>query len=89
MVAATFKLREEKQTQAVIDTVLIEPDAGHFMVIWRSSLPLRKNMFEVVQVVIGEKPEDRYQGREADEDVFPLTGDMEQEDVQKDMQEGA
>ena len=84
-----MKSGEEKQTQAVIDTVLIEPDAGHFMVIWRSSLPLRKNMFEVVQVVIGEKPEDRYQGREADEDVFPLTGDMEQEDVQKDMQEGA
>jgi len=46
-------------------------------------------MFEVVQVVIGEKPEDRYQGREADEDVFPLTGAMEQENTQKNMQEGA
>jgi hypothetical protein len=69
-----MKNGEEKETQAVIDTVLIEPDKKRFMLTWRSSIPLKKNMFEVVQVVLGPNPEDRYQGRSPEEEVFPLSG---------------
>jgi hypothetical protein len=45
---------EEKE--AVIDTVYIEPELGHYTVIWRASRPLKKSVFEIVQVVVGKKP---------------------------------
>lgn len=69
-----MKNGEEKETQAVIDTVLVEPDRKRFMLTWRSSIPLKKNMFEVVQVIVGPNPEDRYQRRSPEEEVFPLSG---------------
>jgi hypothetical protein len=64
---------EEKETESVIDTIMIEPDEKRFMVTWRTSLPLRRNIFEVEQAVIGEHPEDRYQQREENESLLPLT----------------
>lgn len=42
--------------EAVIDTVLIEPDHNRFMLTWRVSLSLRKNCFELKQVIAGEMP---------------------------------
>jgi len=44
----------ERATQGVIDTVLLEPDAGRLTLLWRCSLPLRKNIFEVPEAVVGE-----------------------------------
>jgi hypothetical protein len=49
-----FKNGEEKETLAANDTIIIESDLGRLMLIWRSSLPLTKNMFEVVEVVVGK-----------------------------------
>jgi hypothetical protein len=63
---------EEKKTQAAIDTVVIEPDHRRFMLTWRASLALKKNMFEVVQVVVGPNPEDKYQGRDPNLPPFPV-----------------
>jgi hypothetical protein len=37
------------------DTILIEPDLGRVMMTWRIARPLRKNMFEVAQVLVGRK----------------------------------
>jgi len=69
---------EEIETKAVVDTVLIEPDERRFMLTWRASLPLRKNMFEVVQVVVGPNPKDRYQRREPGEALFPISEEDEE-----------
>lgn len=44
--------REHKQ--AVVDTILIEPDRNRMMLTWRTRLALKKNMFEVPQIVVGE-----------------------------------
>jgi hypothetical protein len=44
---------EEQQLAPVVDTVLIEPDQGRFMLTWRTSLPLRRNCFELKRVVAG------------------------------------
>lgn len=62
----TFYYRnyEQKETSAVADTLLFEPDLGRFILLWRSSLPLRKNMFEVAQVVAGRMPRGWYRARE-------------------------
>jgi hypothetical protein len=45
---------ERDEMKAVIDTVIIEPDAARLMIIWRTSLPLKQNIFEIVQVVVGQ-----------------------------------
>ncbi len=54
----TFYLKngEEKEVVAVNDTIIIEPDLNRFILLWRTHLPLKKNMFEVEQVVVGRMP---------------------------------
>jgi len=41
------------EMKAAIDTVIIEPDAQRFSLVWRASLPLKRNIFEVRQIVVG------------------------------------
>ena len=41
--------------QGVLDTLLIEPDLGIFTLTWRCSEPLKRNIFEVPQVLVGQK----------------------------------
>jgi hypothetical protein len=54
----TFYLRnhENQRLQAVNDTLIIEPDHKRVVMLWRVALPLKKNMFEVAQVVVGNMP---------------------------------
>jgi len=52
---------EDQQLNPVIDTVLIEPDHSRFTLTWRAPLPLRRNCFEIFQVVIGKKTKKRKQ----------------------------
>jgi len=73
---------EEAEVPAVIDTIVIEPDQRRFMISWRASLPLKKNMFEVIQVVVGPNPEDKYQGRDPEEPPFPMTTEPEVEETE-------
>jgi len=55
---------------ATLDTVLIEPDLQRFCLTWRVARPLRKNMFEIEQVLVGKKGQAWWQQREAP--VFPI-----------------
>lgn len=48
------------------DTILIEPDARRAMVTWRVSRPLRRNLFEIAQVLVGHNGSEWWQRREAD-----------------------
>ena len=57
---------ENRQVEAVIDTILIEPDQNRFMVTWRVSIPLRRNCFELRQVIVGERPLQWYRRRRAE-----------------------
>jgi hypothetical protein len=47
---------EDIIAETLMDTIVIEPDLQRFMLIWRWSLPLRKNCFELKKVIVGEKP---------------------------------
>lgn len=55
-VPVTFFRRkgEPHQTQAVLDTIVIEPDEQTFSLTWRASLALRKNIFEIPEIVVGK-----------------------------------
>ena len=72
-VPVTFFLKsyEEKEVDAVCDTLIIEPDLGRFVMVWRAALPLRKNMFEVAQVVAGRMPRGWYRARKLGKTYYP------------------
>ena len=60
-----LKNGETYKTHGIADTLVLKPDAGHFMVTWRASLPLKKNMFEVIQVLTGEMSRGWWRARES------------------------
>ena len=65
---------ENHETHAVIDTLMIEPDLDRFSITWRSSLPLRRNMFEIEQVLAGEMPRSWHRARELGKTYYPSLG---------------
>lgn len=67
-----LKNGEEERRQAVLDTIILEPDAERFMLVWRAHLPLKRNMFEVEMVVIGHDPEDRHRALTGEDMPLPL-----------------
>ena len=65
------KRLDDVHTKAVADTLVIEPDKGIFSICWRANLPLRKNMFEVVQVLAGKKSRAWWRARELGKTYYP------------------
>ncbi len=47
---------ERENGKLILDTIVLEPDRGRFMLTWRATRPLKKNMFEVAQALVGRKP---------------------------------
>ncbi len=62
---------ENIETSADIDTIVIEPDLHRFTITWRSHIPLRKNMFEIEQILVGEMPKGWYRARELGKTYYP------------------
>jgi hypothetical protein len=58
--------QQDVETLCVCDTFFLEPDLGRFSMTWRASIPLRKNLFELKQVVVGELPRSWYSKRRAE-----------------------
>ncbi|HUB15132.1 MAG TPA: DUF2169 domain-containing protein [Acetobacteraceae bacterium] len=44
------------ESAAVLDTILFEPDAERFGMVWRANLTLRRDIFEVTHAVVGHMP---------------------------------
>jgi hypothetical protein len=61
---------EREDLTAALDTIVIEPDLERVTMSWRVARPLKKNMFEIAQVLVGRKGADWWQRREAV--AFPL-----------------
>ncbi len=72
-VPVTFYLKnyEEVEVSGSADTLIIEPDLQRFLILWRVSLPLRKNLFEVAQTVVGRMPRGWYRAREMGKTYYP------------------
>jgi hypothetical protein len=67
----TNSMYERTKGEAVLDTVLIEPDINRVILLWRSSLPLKKNMHEIRQVVVGEMRNSWYRARDLGKSYHP------------------
>jgi hypothetical protein len=67
-----FRIGGESETvDAVLDTLLLEPDKKHFILAWRASIPLRKNMFEIPEGIVGRMPPSWYRARETGKTWYP------------------
>lgn len=62
---------ERRQMDALLDTILIEPDLGRLMCTWRASVPLARNIFEITQVVVGKMSKAWYRARELGKEYYP------------------
>jgi hypothetical protein len=67
---------EKEEKRAVADTLVIEPSARRFVVCWRASRPLKRNIFEVVQVLVGEMPRAWWRARELGKTYYPSLAEM-------------
>jgi hypothetical protein len=67
---------ERSEVAAVIDTILLEPDEARFSMVWRASLSLRRNIFEVKQCVVGRMPRGWYRARELGKDYYRSIGEL-------------
>ena len=52
-----FAMRNGAVTEvpAVVDTILLEPDEGQFALVWRARLPLRRDVFDVREVIVEQR----------------------------------
>lgn len=65
---------QREQATAVIDTIIIEPDLGRFVVLWRTSRPLKENIFELSQCVVGRMPRGWHRARTLGKDYYAGLG---------------
>jgi hypothetical protein len=59
-----YKNGRRAKRHGVIDTVMIEPDRGHFTMTWRASLLLRRNLHELASVLVAHAPRELEPGLE-------------------------
>ena len=64
-VPVEFALRSRtwQEMRPVVDTIVIEPDQGRFSVTLRTSLPLKRNIFEVSEILVGRMSPGWYRSR--------------------------
>ena len=70
---------ERTEVQAVLDTIVIEPDEERLMLVWRASMPLKKNIFEMSQVIVGRMSPAWYRARESGKSFFRIPAEFGQE----------
>jgi hypothetical protein len=56
------------------DTIIIEPDLGRFTLTWRASHPLKRNMLEMRQCVVGRMSRAWYHARKSGKTYHPSLG---------------
>lgn len=77
MLVVFFPMKGPKEeTLAVIDTLVIEPDLRRFTLTWRVNRPLKKNMFEVTQVLVGKKSRAWWRARELGKTYYPSLAEL-------------
>jgi hypothetical protein len=71
-VPVTFFLKKggHETVPALIDTLLIDTDARQVQLTWRIARPLRRNIFEIGQVLVGTMPKAWWRARELGKDYY-------------------
>jgi hypothetical protein len=70
-VAFFLRNYEEEEVEAIVDTIVIEPDECRLLVTWKAGFPLKRDLFEVAQAVVGKMPPGWYRARELGKEFYP------------------
>jgi hypothetical protein len=70
------KGEEPQRTDAPLDTVILEPDERRLVLLWRASIELKRNVFEVPMGVVGTMPRGWYRARELGKTYYPSLNDL-------------
>lgn len=65
------KKGEKEDMQAQADTLVLEPEKGLFTITWRASIPLKRNIFEITQVLAGKQSRGWWRARELGKTYYP------------------
>lgn len=67
-----FKSKGKDVTvQAVMDTIIFEPDYNLFTITWRANIDLRKNIFEIPQILVGKQTKGWWRARIMGKTYYP------------------
>lgn len=64
------------ETEAVLDTIYLQPDIDRLQLVWRASRPVRRGLLEIRAVVVGRMPPNWYRARELGKAYNPLRGGL-------------
>lgn len=65
------KKGEKEEMRGAIDTLVLEPNIDRFTLTWRVTRPLKRNMFEMAQVLVGRNSRAWWRARELGKDYYP------------------
>jgi hypothetical protein len=65
-----------EDARAVLDTLVFQPDKGFFTMTWRATLPLKKNIFEISEVLVGAMSRGWWRARELGKTWYPSLADL-------------
>jgi hypothetical protein len=65
---------EAEHLRAALDTVLVEPDTGVLCLTWRCTRPLRRDIFELAEVLVGRASRAWWRAREYGKIHYPSLG---------------
>ena len=67
---------EHEDSRAALDTLVIQPDKDLFTMTWRATLPLRRNIFEIPETVVGVMPRGWWRARDLDKTYYASLADL-------------
>ena len=65
------KKGEDSKIQAEIDTIIFEPDFNLFTITWRANIDLKKNIFEIPQILVGNMTKAWWRARTMGKKYYP------------------
>jgi hypothetical protein len=70
------KRAEDMALKAPLDTVVIRPDARRLTLTWRASVPLRRDIFEVPECILGPRSAAFWRARRLGKNYYPSLGKL-------------
>jgi hypothetical protein len=67
-----LKKGDREDGTLVLDTIMIEPNVERFTLTWRTTRPLKRNIFEIAQAMVGKRSQSWWAARESVEFPLPL-----------------
>lgn len=68
----------EERVSASCDTLVIEPDERRFTLTWRAAFGLRRNMFELKEIIVGDMPRSWHRARREEISGKPHYANLEE-----------